>query len=236
MKVIRYRKKVLLINADNNSYIETALFKQKDSSIFHDIGLDAYLRYMNTGKIDEKFIQDISFSFFKELFHFLPCSNKSIAEYKTNLLNSEFENFKLLEEYYDYIFVDLPNGNNKVAEYFLKNSDSNIINITQSKHIFDKINNNYIDLFDLNNNSRFIIGAYDKDSIYNIKNIIKLMPSLNKKLAVIPYNIEFMDSISNSKIMRFLQNINLSEDDSSIDFINRINEACNMISLIPRRE
>lgn len=236
MKVIRYRKKILLINADNNGYIETTLFKQKDGSIFHDIGLDAYLRYMNSGKIDEKFIQDISFSFFNELLHILPSSNKSIAEYETNLLNTKFEGFKSLEKYYDYIFVDLPNGNNKIADFFLKDSDGNIINITQSKHLFDNINNNQGEHIGIESNSRFIIGAYDRSSIYNIKNIIKLIPSLNRRLAAIPYNTELMDSISNSNIMRFLQNINLSEDEISADFISKIDEACNMISLIPRRE
>lgn len=232
INVIKHRKKILYINASNEKSAELSLFSQIDESIFSDIGIDAFLRYGKMGTIEEKFINDITFSFLRKLFHFMPTSNKSFLEYENSYDNLNFQTFTHLLNYYDNVYIDLPSGYNKVTDYFLTKPISKIINLSQSRFILNTLKDNKFSKLFTDKNILFLIGAYDESSAYSIKNISKLYPLVNKRLVAIPYNIELMDSISNSNIIEYMQNINLSGDDLSKDFIRKIDTAFNLLNIL----
>lgn len=232
MNVIKYRRRVLFINTDNNQSAEKMLLSQMANNIYNDIGIDAFLRYSKMGIVEDKFVNDITLSFQRNLLHIMSGSNKNLEDYENIIENLNFKIFTSLLDYYDNIYIDLPSGNNKISKYFLSKCHNKVINLSQSKIILDSILFNDIEDNLINDNTIFLLGSYHKNSTYTVKNIMKLYPQLNKKVLAIPYCTELMDSISNSKLLSFLQNINLSEDEFSVEFIKTIEEVLKRLDSI----
>jgi hypothetical protein len=77
----------------------------------------------------------------------------------------------------------------------------------------------------------YLIGKYNKNSRYNINNLERSYQGIRHKTAVIPYNVEFMDSVLDGKLIPYIiKNYSGGRGEDNIYFIKKLNQAVGLIS------
>ena len=130
----------------------------------------------------------------------------------------------LANNYYDLVLVDLDRElEQEISETILGNSNLIVANISQRLSSIDR----FIELREqmqfLNTNKTLIlVGRYDKNSKYTIKNMTRYMGEKNK-VSTIPYNTLFFEASEEAKVPDlFLKIRNIDEDDTNYFFLAEV--------------
>ena len=130
----------------------------------------------------------------------------------------------LANNYYDLVLVDLDRElEQEISETILGNSNLIVANISQRLSSIDR----FIELREqmqfLNTNKTLIlVGRYDKNSKYTIKNMTRYMGEKNK-VSTIPYNTLFFEAAEEAKVPDlFLKIRNIDEDDINYFFLAEV--------------
>lgn len=224
---IKRRKKVLLINAKNGHYELESSIGVTDNSVIEDVGLDFLYKISKVEQISEENIKNSSISFYNDLLNIIPGTTNENEIYESQMYNELPYVLEKANLYFDYIFVDMPSST-PIMRYsrLVEKCDKVVVNLSQNIRMIKKsIFDNLID----EEKVIYLIDKYDENSCYNLKNVIKLFPDLKRKITAIPYNIEFLDSIYNSKVVGHMQKKYISHERMEESFIREVEDASNLI-------
>jgi cellulose biosynthesis protein BcsQ len=205
-----------------------------DSEQFHreylmEVGIDALTRSIKSAPLDCDIIENSTISFMKKRLTLLPGTAKMNREiYEIDTLRAITGILRAVELYYDIVFVDTNSGKNELTNKILEDADLIVVNLSQNKNMIEEFKLNYKfptkKVF-------YIFGNYDSNSRYNVKNIFKSYGFIkSKNTAVIPYNTEYMDALSDGQVLQYmLKNIDSEKDDSNGHFIKEVKEAASKL-------
>lgn len=194
-----------------------------------DVGMDALARNIKSAPLDKDIIENCSLSLLDKQLSLLPGTtkiNRSIYEYDMNktILSILYE----VANYHDIVFIDTNSGQNELTMKVLQNADLVVVNLSQNRNSL----NDYAMNYEFRGKKVFyLIGNYDNNSRYNLKNLRKSFPWLkSKNVAVIPYNTEFMDAQSDGQVIPYMmKNIDCDKEDKNAYFIHEVKVAVNKI-------
>lgn len=133
---------------------------------------------------------------------------------------------KLCKESDDLVFMDLQDITKESTRFILEESDLVILNLIQHVNSFDRKVINDMSI----SNVRYLIGNYQPNSKYNIKNICRRYKIPNMDIAMIPYNTLCREAMSEGKLIDFMSaNVECSEEDSNYSFIHAVGQAAEML-------
>lgn len=133
---------------------------------------------------------------------------------------------KLCKESDDLVFMDLQDITKESTRFILEESDLVILNLIQHVNSFDRKVINDMSI----SNVRYLIGNYQPNSKYNIKNICRHYKIPNMDIAMIPYNTLCREAMSEGKLIDFMSaNVECSEEDSNYSFIHAVGQAAEML-------
>lgn len=229
MSTLQYQSKNMVTQTHFNlNNLEAPLVSSSHSiskEYLLDVGIDALARNIKSAPLDGDILEDSSISLLNKKLNFLPGTVKSNRDiYESDISKTIHGILKAAANYYDIVFIDTNSGSNELTMKILQNADLIIVNLCQNKSIIEDYALNYR----LDSNKIFyLIGNYDNNSRYNLKNIQRNYRWLkNKNTAVIPYNTEYMDAQSDGQVIPFmLNNMNCNKDEFNAYFISEVKRA-----------
>ena len=243
MSVLQFNSKVFICQShyklNNLEGPLLYLSKKEKNSYFMNVGIDAMIRSIKSKYLEVEIIENSTFSYMNKKLMLLPTTIKNNCKiYEEDLETTIVSILQAVEKYHDIVFVDVSSRDHHITKKILENVDYIVVNLCQNIQVLNDFEENF--LSDLqNNNIIYILGNYDPDSRYSLANLRKNYSWLRpKSVGVIPYNTEFMDSMSDGKIIPFFhKNYNNDKNDANYYFINEVKKTTNLIhdSRIQRR-
>lgn len=200
-----------------------------DKEYLMDVGIDALTRNIKTSPLDREIIENCTISFLNKQLNLLPGTAKINKEIYENDINRTITGIlRAVEQYYDFVFIDTNSGKNDLTKRILDDADLIIVNLSQNKSMVEEYEMNY--KFE-NKKVFYLIGNYDLNSRYTIKNMFKSYHWMKEKnTAVIPYNTEYMDALSDGQTIQYiLKNMYCDKNDSNRFFIKEVKAAAEKI-------
>lgn len=159
--------------------------------------------------------------------YYLPASIRNSPELFGKKMATVSKSFmKGLRELDKLIFMEIDSGFGALSREFLEKVDMVVVNIGQSsKSIMEIIQNPY-----LMAKSVFLVGRYDSNSRYNVRNLIRKYGIDEACIGVIPYNVKYQDSIQEGRTMEFIdRNYRCERYDDDYEFFKEVGKATEMI-------
>lgn len=134
---------------------------------------------------------------------------------------------KICRESDDLVFMDLQDITMDSTRYILEQADLVILNLMQHINPIDKkFFSNDISISKI----RYLIGNYQPNSKYNIKNICRRYKISNMDIAMIPYNTLCREAMAEGRLIEFMAaNICCTGGDSNYSFIHAVGQAVEML-------
>lgn len=222
---IEHNYKILIISTEFNELSLENCFWEYDkirvnglinanTNMGLDSGVEGLIKILNSNRSSTEIVKNYSKTILKERLDILLEPNtmnyeeyKSIAEYYPNIIS-------LANRYYDFVFIDLSKMlPRKEVESILQISDIVVMNLVQRL----KTLNDFMQLQEKNEffkrkNVMLLIGRYERNSKYNIKNITRFLKE-KKEVSVVPYNMHFVESCSEGTIIDYILKIRNIQDE-----------------------
>ncbi|BCN32416.1 hypothetical protein [Anaeromicropila herbilytica] len=231
MSTLLYRKRSAMLQShfDLNN-LEIPLLGKKITGIEnYDVGIDALTRDIKSAPLNEEGVVNASISLLNRQLNLIPSTSKRNRELYEKDMEFIFNRIvDEVQECHTNVFIDVCSGNSPLSMSILENADLIIVNLSQNKGII----NEYFETYNFNNKKvMYLIGNYNRNSRYNMNNLIRMYPNFNKKnLVYIPYNVEYQDSqCEGGTIQFFLRNIDCNKRDKNFYFIDSVRKATHLI-------
>ena len=218
-----YNRRCLVTQTHFNlNNLESCLIGNRENSkdVFLDIGLDGLASVIKLRAIDKVTIENYSIQLLQKKLTLLPGTtggNRKVffddmGKTSAMLLNE-------IKNHFEMVFVDVNSGSDEVSKLILEKADLIVVNLCQNRSVLDHFASTWQPT---DKKIMYLIGNYDRDSIYNIHNMKLLYPFLSKgRLGVIPYNTGFMDAQSNGSVLNYMKkNISASKESTNGYFID----------------
>ncbi len=230
---IEHNKKILIISASYNNdtikncYWNSAVAKKNKlvippSGMELDNGIEGLAKIIQSNKITPDLITDYTKIVFKDRLEVLLGFEKKGLQSPEQVAKIYLEIVKIAEKYYDMIFIDLDNEIYGIqAEEILKRSDlviamasqkiSSIKTMQEKKNEFPK------------NKAMILIGKYDKNSKYTLKNLSRTFGE-KKEFLAIPYNTLYFEAAQEGTTTDLFLRLRRLEDknDENAFFIEQV--------------
>lgn len=201
---------------------------------FRDSGIDALIRDIKSKPLSKDTVvtDAISVPGLNRRYNLYVGTGKmNEKDYEREMINMQEPIYNSLAEFHDYVFVDVRSGYRDLSKQILDTSNLVVVCLDQNTHVIDRYFENPIEA----DNICYIIGNYDKDSKYNLRNLIKKYPQLKKKTAVIAHNSEFMDSQNDGTTVQFmLKNYNCKAESSNYEFMQSVYSCMKLLGIKER--
>lgn len=237
MSVLDYKAKVFLaqshysMNNLNSSFISVT--KPGEKSYFMNVGIDAIIRAIKTRYLDEEIIENCTLSYMNKKLILLPSTVKSNNELYEEDLNRTINSILgAAEKYHDLVLIDVNSRTSGTTNKILDYVDLIVVNLRQNPRVLKDYEENFLEDFK-DKNIIYMFGNYNPNSLYSIKNLKSQYPWLRRnKLGLIPYNLEFMDSVSSRNTIAFFSRNHMIEDknDPNSYFIKEVKKACQFVN------
>ena len=210
---IDHNYKVLIVSTEysgkdlNRCFWEEEI-KSKNSGMFGpnrndalEESVDGLVRVIRSNKSTPEIITNYTKTIFKDRLEVLKSFKGNLNDYK-EISKSYMEIINLARNYYDLVFIDLSNSlKENIREEIIENSNLVITVLNQGLSSI----NEYLKLKEKKpmlktKKNLVLIGKYDENSKYNIKNITRYMGEKNK-VGVIPYNTLYFEASEESKVV-----------------------------------
>lgn len=225
---LEYGKRCIVAQTHFNlNNLESYLIGNREfnKDLITDSGLDGLARSIKLQPLDGETIDNYSVSLINNKLMLLPgTTSENRKVFKDDMGKTISIILKEISKHHDLVFVDLNSGEDEVSKLVLAKADIVIVNLCQNKSVLD----NYV-TSGLRDDKKmmYLIGSYDKESSYNLKNLKFLYKPLSMKvMSTIPYNTEFMDAQSDGSVLKFLRkNIAAKKEGSNTYFMNCVKDA-----------
>lgn len=206
-----YRYKCLVTQAHfNMNSLEASLIGSRENSrdIFMDAGIDTLLRSIKLAPLEKSTFDNNTISLLQRKLYLLPgTTSENQKIYYKDMAKVFGRILSEAEKHYDIVFTDLNSGSDEISDMVLRQADITVINLCQNKSMLESYFSSakYHDQFH-NQKVFYLIGNYDRASVYNIHNLKLLYKPLSARSSdIIPYNTEFRDALSDGRAVKFLR-------------------------------
>lgn len=232
---IEHNKRILIVSTGHNDKtLDNCFWKERkikrnlgifgpNTNIAMDEGIVGLTKIINSNKLSPENITNYTKIVFKDRLEILQSFKGERTDYE-RLKQVYSDIINLANNYYDLVLVDLDRElEQEISETILGNSNLIVANISQRLSSIDR----FIELREqmqfLNTNKTLIlVGRYDKNSKYTIKNMTRYMGEKNK-VSTIPYNTLFFETSEEAKVPDlFLRIRNIDEDDINYFFLAEV--------------
>lgn len=232
---IEHNKRILIVSTGHNDKtLDNCFWKERkikrnlgifgpNTNIAMDEGIVGLTKIINSNKLSPENITNYTKIVFKDRLEILQSFKGERTDYE-RLKQVYSDIINLANNYYDLVLVDLDRElEQEISETILGNSNLIVANISQRLSSIDR----FIELREqmqfLNTNKTLIlVGRYDKNSKYTIKNMTRYMGEKNK-VSTIPYNTLFFEASEEAKVPDlFLKIRNIDEDDTNYFFLAEV--------------
>lgn len=213
---IEHNYKILVISTDFNDLslencfweydkIRKASTIKEDEKVGIESGIEGLIKALISNRTNNEIIRNYSRIVLKDRLDILLAPTTKVYQEYIQIAESYTDILQAAKRYYDLIFVDLSKKMpRKVAAEILKLSDILVINMTQRL----KTINDFMELRETNDfyqrkNVMLLMGRYDKNSKYNIKNVTRYLKE-KKMISVVPYNTLYLEAASEGGIIEFM--------------------------------
>ena len=213
---IEHNYKILVISTDFNDLslencfweydkIRKASTIKEDEKVGIESGIEGLIKALISNRTNNEIIRNYSRIVLKDRLDILLAPTTKVYQEYIQIAESYTDILQVAKRYYDLIFVDLSKKMpRKVAAEILKLSDILVINMTQRL----KTINDFMELRETNDfyqrkNVMLLMGRYDKNSKYNIKNVTRYLKE-KKMISVVPYNTLYLEAASEGGIIEFM--------------------------------
>lgn len=213
---IEHNYKILVISTDFNDLslencfweydkIRNASTIKKDEKVGIESGIEGLIKALISNRTSNEIIRNYSRIVLKDRLDILLAPTTKVYQEYIQIAERYTDILQVAKRYYDLIFLDLSKKMpRKVTAEILKLSDILVINMTQRL----KTINDFIELRDTNDfyqrkNVMLLMGRYDKNSKYNIKNVTRYLKE-KKMISVVPYNTLYLEAASEGGIIEFM--------------------------------
>ena len=213
---IEHNYKILVISTDFNDLslencfweydkIRNASTIKKDEKVGIESGIEGLIKALISNRTSNEIIRNYSRIVLKDRLDILLAPTTKVYQEYIQIAERYTDILQVAKRYYDLIFVDLSKKMpRKVAAEILKLSEILVINMTQRL----KTINDFIELRETNDfyqrkNVMLLMGRYDKNSKYNIKNVTRYLKE-KKMISVVPYNTLYLEAASEGGIIEFM--------------------------------
>ncbi|HKL80686.1 MAG TPA: hypothetical protein VJ888_09670 [Mobilitalea sp.] len=178
--------------------------RENSQDIFMDIGIDGLARSMILAPIGKETIENYSIPLLHNKLVLLPGTTSANKEvFHKEMAGTICRILKEAEKYFDLVFIDINSGEDEVSKLVLEQADVIVVNLCQNRCMLD---NYFSKGLIKDKKSMFLIGNYDRNSVYNLHNLKKLYRPLSKGIiSAIPYNTGFMDAQSDGSVMKYMR-------------------------------
>lgn len=203
------RRMVLFENHYNVNSLEHAFFREdampsvrEKEGYLCEEGLDGIMRGIHSGFMKPSMVRDSVLSVMKRQLYFLPGSHITDGAFFSHEFGRVMKPlFLMLEDFGENVFVDTGGANNDSTEMILDEADLVVANISQDPQSVSEFFAQHAGLL---SKTVFLIGGYQKESRYNLDNLVRRYPIDKKNIGVIPYNVELHDAIQEGRLVAFL--------------------------------
>ncbi len=223
-----FGQRSLVLNSGFNCHeLERAFVEHSDTLLikeelayFYDSGIDLILNRLKFEGLGNTGIREQMLELKKGLLYYLPGSTRTSREiYEEVFVEKGREALDLLENMFGLLFVACGGDiNSDVNRLVIEQSDLLVILCEQlpayNRNIPDEI-------FKVNKEIVFLVGMYDKDSKYTVKDIQKEFQVKKDSIGVIPYYIAFHDSLTDGSFVSFMEKVVRSTKKESLFYFAR---------------
>ena len=222
-----HKKKILMMQTHfSRNNLESPLIgenvsvhKEKDNSLFTDIGLDVAVTYSSMNALNKEKLESCCFSFEDTTILLMPGTEIKNRETFDRDIGKAVRNVILdAEKCVDVVLIDANSGDDELSIKLMEIADLIVVNLTQRKYVLEKFFADYGERFIDDNKVFYLFGDYDDNSCYNINNVRKKYRKFinNKNSGVIPYCTKYLDAQNESEVVGFMQNgLHVNEDSTS---------------------
>ncbi len=228
ISALSYNSKVFLgqshYNLNNLEDPFLGISREDKKTYFMNVGIDAIVRAIKSIYLDEETIENCTLSFLNKRLMLLPSTVKTNQKiYEEDIDKTIVSILEAMDKYYDMVFIDVNTRGNAITRKIIDNVDLLVVNLSQNLNLLNDYEENFLEKFQ-DKNVFYIFGNYNPNSSYSLSNLRKTYTWLKtKNIGIIPYNTEFMDSMSDGKIIQFFfNNLNSEAKDPNYYFINEL--------------
>ncbi len=165
-------------------------------------GIEYVLKGIYSGKNGEDLIRHAALPLLYTNIYYLPQSyivNKEVFNYEFSLVYKEL--FYNLELFSDNVFIDTERNENLSSNTILYEADMVVVNLLQDKASLREFFDNYSSIQE---KAVYLIGSYQPELLFNYRRICYEYHIPKDKIGIIPYNIELLESMSQGRVVQFL--------------------------------
>lgn len=202
---------------------------KEDFSYYHETGLDAVLNEAALHVQSRERMKEHSIELKQNKLYYLPGTYKSNKEVFEHSLCVNLDRlFPVFEDFGDITFFDCSAGSGPVTQRLMEKADLVVVNLSQNPAAINRFFETEHSFLE---KSVFLIGQYDSESRHNLNNIRRRYRLSADMIEAVPYNTNYLDSISDGKAVPFLeQNIECKRKDANYEFIKGLERAGSMIA------
>ncbi len=188
----------------NFSDAEEENFEVKEGCSYYALkGLDYLISVGRKRVLTKKQVRDNMQSLMGERLFCLSSGGRMLCDYYPKETKQVLRQvIRLADLNVDFTFIDCGSRSDAWTRQLLKEADLVVVNLKQSPQAFEHF---FLQHSNIADKVIFFISNYQKDSVYNRKNIHRLYRIAPDQLAVIPYNPEFPYACEKGKLDKYMK-------------------------------
>ncbi|GAA0853873.1 chromosome partitioning protein ParA [Paenibacillus glucanolyticus] len=202
------------------------------SHSFTDYGIDALERLAKSNRLTPESIRDNTTPLIKGHLDMLYGTTKPDQDFHEQLIQAVPAILRNAENYYDLTLIDVPSGvTNELTKTVLQESDLVVVCLNQNLTVLNSFfeNKEYPEILNQKEHL-FVLGKYDDQSKYSVKNIQRKY-RLKNKIYTVPHCSSFLDATNDSNVLDFfLRNRHISSSHENSSFFAEVNKLSRAIS------
>lgn len=237
---IQHNYKILVLDTKHNDYSYQDCYWQEDKTMKLinsnngktniASGISGLSKAILSNKTSPEIITNYTRIVFKDRLELLTDTEISEEEYEIH--KKVFKDIaKIASKYYDLVFIDIDRGlDDDIKKSLLEISDVIVSNLSQKMRQIDEfIRLKEQDIIFSEKTVIPLLGRYDKNSKYNIKNVSRYMKE-KKPVCAIPYNTLFFEACNEGKVADyFIKFRKINPKDKNALFIESVKNATERI-------
>lgn len=233
---IAYHYRTVIVQSQYGLYnLDSALMERgkddlirEEFSYYYENGIDYLIKKSIMNGITPEDMRQGCVEIVRDSAYYIPATMKTGKEiYQENMRQHLRTIVEAADEFADLTFIDAGCGINDVSARIFEAADLIVVNFNQNCRAMDHFFQSYQNFSE---KLVFLLGSYDSDSAYNVKNVKRLYRIESGSLGVVPYNVGFQDAFGEGKIVRFLKsNFNCRQHDRNYYFMRELKASSDMI-------
>lgn len=171
---------------------------------FQETGLDALIRDYKSAPLTREVVQADSISLLNKQYNLYLGTGKTSRElYEDEMVKVFNRILDELAKYHEDVFVDVASGHNPLSDAILSNVDATVVNLSQNRYVLYKYFKDH-SRRRIPGSLHYLVGNYNEDSKYRIKNLEKMYPEMKRNCSVMPFDVDYHDAQNDGTVIPFL--------------------------------